>query len=218
LSALTSRAKLRDVDNQRRLFVIALALILVAATARAQPTTRSTPIKPAATIASVMNAQLRLLESQLVPAAEAMPEAKYAFVPEQHGFDGVRTFALQLKHVATSNIIFYSAIVGEPLPPGVTIVGATNGPDEIRTKAEILSYLKASFALGHRAIATPTARGAANRLAKSPIPGMDTPLALASWSCAHAWDHYGQIVAYLRLNDIVPPASAGQPPANPRGH
>ena len=109
MSLRTSRANLHDVESHRRFIVIAVALIVTAATARAQP--RPAPVKPAETIASVMDAQLGLLESQLVPAAEAMPEANYAFVPEHNGFDGSRTFALQVKHIATSNIIFFSAIV-----------------------------------------------------------------------------------------------------------
>ena len=58
------------------------------------------------------------MESQLVPAAEAMPEEQYTFVPRGSDFEGVRTFALELKHVATANFVFYSAILGQSPPPG----------------------------------------------------------------------------------------------------
>jgi hypothetical protein len=57
-----------------------------------------------------MEIQLRIVESQLVPAAEAMPEDKYSFAPTNGEFTGVKTFAQQVKHVATA-MVFYSAIL-----------------------------------------------------------------------------------------------------------
>jgi hypothetical protein len=167
------------------------------------------------TMATIMDSQLSFLEGQIVPAAEAMPDNKYSFAPDGSSFDGVRTFALEVKHVATANIGFYSAILGQDPPAGVSLRGLTNGPDSIQTKDQILKYLKDSFALGHQAIATLTVQNAVAPLAKSPIPFMKTRLDLAIFSLAHAADHYGQMIEYLRMNGIVPPASNGQPPANP---
>ena len=103
-----------------------------------------------------MDAQLTFLEGQIVPAAEAMPNDKYSFAPHGSSFDGVRTFALEVKHVATANIGLYSAILGQDPPAGVSLRGLTNGPDSIQTKDQILKYLKDSFALGHKALATLT--------------------------------------------------------------
>ena len=150
-----------------------------------------------------------------MPAAEAMPEDRYTFAPTGGEFTGVRTFALEVKHVATANFVFYSAILGQAPPPGVTLAGVTNGPDDIRSKEEIMKYLRDSFALGHKAFATLTARNAATPLDNPPIAFMNTRLALSTFSLVHASDHYGQIVELLRMNGIVPPASKGQPPANP---
>ena len=191
-----------------------LALLLTAFAAPAQPT-------PAPTLASVLDAQLTGVEKQFVSAAEAMPEDQYSFAPQTSefrsgNFAGVRTFALEVTHVATANFVFYSAILGEDPPPGVTVAGAANGPGTLRTKAQILAYLKDSFALGHRAMASLTLENALTPLAHSPVPGMNTRLALATFAIAHANDHYGQMVEYLRMNGIVPPASQGQPPANPQ--
>jgi DinB family protein len=169
----------------------------------------------APTIASVMEVQLRIVESQLIPAAEAMPADRYSFAPTSGEYKEVRTFALQLKHVATANFVFYSAILGQDPPLGATFSGTTNGPEDIRTKEQILKYLRDSFALGHKAFATLTAENVVTPLLRPPIPFMNTRLALASFSCTHASDHYGQIVEYLRMNGIVPPTSKGQPPANP---
>jgi hypothetical protein len=199
--------------------VVALALStgLFAATmtARAQQTKPLATPESVPTIASVMQTQLGIVESQFVPAAEAMPEDKYSFAPTNGEYKEVRTFALQVKHVATANFAFYSAILGLDPPPGVTLAGATNGPEDIKTKEQILKYLRDSFALGHKAFATLTAENSVTPLVKPPIPFMNTRLAMASFSCTHASDHYGQMVEYLRMNGIVPPASKGQPPANP---
>jgi hypothetical protein len=167
------------------------------------------------TVASVLATQLHLLESQFVPAAEAMPEDRYSFAGKDGEFTGTRTFALEIKHVATANLIFYSAILGEAPPPGVNLTGAANGPDDVQTKDQIVRYLKDSFALGHRAVASLAAENLTVPVPNPPIGFMNTRLALATFSIGHAWDHYGQLAEYLRMNGIVPPASKGQPPANP---
>ena len=192
-----------------------LAVLASGATVRAQAANPGG--KPAATptIASVLDAQLTALERQFVPAAEAMPAGTYAFAPANGAFEGVRTFALEVKHVATANTVFYSAILGQELPRGVTVAGAANGPDDIQTKPQILAYLKDSFSLGHKALASLTAENALTPMAKTPVPSVTTRLGLAEFGYGHAWDHYGQMVGYLRMNGIVPPASVGQPAANP---
>ncbi len=199
------------------LVVTVLGLLAGGRTALGQQTT---PMKKAAappTIASVMQTQLGIVEHEFVGAAEAMPEDKYNFAPTEGNFKGVRTFAQEVKHVATVNYAFFSAILGQAPPPGVSANEQMNGPDDIQSKEQIVKYLKDSFALGHKAIATLTMRDAVTPLPKPPISFLNTGLALASFSCTHAFDHYGQMVEYLRMNGIVPPASQGAPPANPGG-
>jgi hypothetical protein len=167
------------------------------------------------TIASVLRGQLDALEGQFLAAAEAMPAELYSFVPTDGEFAGTRTFALQVMHVATASIIFYSTILDRELPTGVSIAGATNGPSDIQDKERILQYLQEAFALGQEALATITPANAVTPLAASPVPSINTRLALATWACAHAWDHYGQMAVHLRMNGIIPPASRGQPAAAP---
>jgi hypothetical protein len=177
------------------------------------------PPKPAPppTMSSIMEAQLGMVERQFVGAAEAMPDDKYSFAPAGADFSGVRTFALEVRHVATADFVIYSAILGQDPPPGVTVDGAANGPENLQTKQQIVQYLKDSFTLGHKAMVAVNNGNALSPLDKLPIaiPSLNTRLALAIFSFSHASDHYGQMVEYLRLNGIVPPASAGQPPANP---
>lgn len=201
------------LQTPRPKFVLraAFAASLVAATLSASPQ------QPAPTMASTLDAQLTLVEHQFVAAAEAMPAREYDFAPPGNDFTGVRTFALEVRHVATANFVIYSAMLGQDPPPGITVAGAANGPDALQTRDQILQYLRDSFALGHKAMASLNNSNALAPLAHSPIaiPSVNTRLALAIFSFSHASDHYGQMVEYLRSNGIVPPASVGQPPANP---
>ena len=167
------------------------------------------------TMASLLDAQLKAVEGQFVPVAEAMPADKYDFAPSGSNYTGVRTFALEVRHVATANLGFYSMILGQPLPAGVDFKGPTNGPDDLKTKDQIVKYLKDSFALGHKAFATVTPENAFTLIPNPPFSAVNTKFSIATLTLWHAMDHYGQMVEYLRMNGIVPPPSVGQPAANP---
>jgi uncharacterized damage-inducible protein DinB len=167
------------------------------------------------TITSVLDTQLTIIEREFTGAAQAMPEDKYSFAPTNGNFAGVRTFAQEVKHVATVNNRFYGSILGETAPVAPDEGIGSNGPDAIQTKEQILQYLHESFAHAHKAIATINADNAVTPMADPAVPFLRTRAALAIFACAHAMDHYGQMVEYLRDNGIVPPASANRPPANP---
>jgi uncharacterized damage-inducible protein DinB len=167
------------------------------------------------TVTSVLQFQLSIVERETVGLAEAMPEDKYSYAPTNGNFAGVRTFAQQVKHIATVNDRFWDSITGAT-PPAAPDEGiASNGPDALVTKAQIIEYLKDSYAKGHKAIATITADNAVTPLANPAVPFLNTRLALATFACTHNMDHYGQIVEYLRANGGTPPSSAQRPPANP---
>ena len=160
---------------------------------------------PASTIASVLDRQISAIEKQTLEVAEAMPEDKFNFSPESlnipaSDYKGVRTFAVQLKHVASSNYFIWSPLTGEKLPEGLK---DGNGPEALKTKAEIIKFLKDSFALGHKAAATLTPEN----MLQTPEHSKSSRLQLATFGVAHAYDHYGQMIEYLRMNGIVPPAS-----------
>src|SRR5215510_6706332 len=93
------------------------------------------------TLASVLNMQYGLVEQQVISAAEAMPEEKYSFAPTNGDFKGVRTFAEQVKHIGFANHLFFGPLMGETFDPK-NIQAEANGPAELKTKAEILQYLK----------------------------------------------------------------------------
>ena len=172
------------------------------------PQAQTTP-QPAPTIANVVDRQITQLEKQFVAVADAMPDDKFDFQPTQlntkDSRDPVRTFAMEVKHVATANYLFWGSITGDPMPAGVK---GPNGPDDIKTKADIMKYLKDSFALGHKAAATLTA---ANVVEEVPFRQSKAPrLYLATFAVEHANDHYGQMVFMLRMNGITPPGSTAQ--------
>jgi len=149
---------------------------------------------------------LKLGQRLIVSSADAMPADKYGFAPTDGEFQGVRTFGQQVKHLAAANHILAAAALGEEPPAGA---GDEMGPENVRTKAEILDYLNGSFEHLARAI---DAIGDKNATVKSspisPLKGTETTrLALTVEAMIHAFDHYGQMVEYLRMNGIVPPAS-----------
>jgi uncharacterized damage-inducible protein DinB len=158
--------------------------------------------QPAPTVASVAEMEISNVEQQFVSAAEAMPEDKYNFAPTNGNFKGVRTFAEEVKHAAAANYRIWSAALQEK--PAIDLSGS-NGPDSIQTKAQIIQFLKNSFAMGHRAAKSLTSE---NMLEEVPFGrGKATRLFLVTYPVGHAFDHYGQMVEYLRMNGIVPPAS-----------
>ncbi len=167
------------------------------------------------TITSVLDFQLMIVEREFVGAAQAMPEDKYSFAPTNGNFAGVRTFAQEVKHVATVNNRFFGSILGETAPVAPDEGIGSNGPDAIQTKDQIMQYLKDSFAKGHKAIATITPDNYITPMKDPAVPFLSNRAALAIFACAHAMDHYGQVVEYLRDNGLIPPASAQRPPANP---
>jgi hypothetical protein len=162
------------------------------------------PKAEAPTAAKVFQGYLTNGEHEFVPAAEAMPEDKYSFAPSNGEFKGVRTFEEQVKHVAAVNYLFGSAILQEKPPVDIN---HEKGPDSVKSKAEIVKYLNDSFAYLNKALGSLTPE---NMLApiKSPFgQGTITRLQIALIAEGHPWDHYGQMVEYLRMNGIVPPAS-----------
>src|SRR5205823_7419560 len=163
------------------------------------------------TVASAIDREISIVEKEIVDAAEAMPEDKFDFSPEKlnisgSDYKGVRTFGEQLKHIAASNYLIWSPITGEK-PPDTVNDG--KGPDNMKAKAEIIKYLKDSFAFGHKAVATLNDSNLVQPIIRN-NKAPTTRLFLATFAAAHAFDHYGQLVEYLRMNGIIPPASRGQ--------
>jgi uncharacterized damage-inducible protein DinB len=156
-------------------------------------------------ISQALDSWISNTERNIVPVADVMPEGRYSFAPAPASgeFTGVRTFAQQLKHLAADNYWMAAIIVGDTATPDMY---NETGPDSVRTKAAIMDYLRGSFAALHRAVAT-IDQGNAVEPIRTTSAWQTTRLSFAVDAVAHSFDHYGQLVEYLRMNGIVPPAS-----------
>jgi uncharacterized damage-inducible protein DinB len=150
---------------------------------------------------------LNLFEHEFMGVARAMPADKYSFSPTAATFatsqgakyEGVRTFAQEISHVTVANYYFASKILGEKVPVD------PKGIQSLTTKEDLLKAAADSFAYAHKALATITPENA--YLAIDGVDGLHTRSVIASFIAAHGFDHYGQLVEYLRMNGIVPPGS-----------
>ena len=202
----------------KKFLVLCTAALAIAAGSAYSQTIKSSPAAGASaspstplTIASSIDREISIVEKEVLEAAEAMPEDKFDFSPEKlnlpgSDYKGVRTFAQQLKHIAASNYLIWSPITGEKPPDNVN---DGKGPDNMKAKADIIQYVKDSFAFGHKAVATLNESNLVQPIIRSNRPPT-TRLFLATFAPAHCFDHYGQMIEYLRMNGIVPPASRGK--------
>lgn len=189
-----------------------MASILLCVIALINPTASQQKDKPAGkpaaseeeqapkSIAESVSRNLEYAEGDFMSIAEAMPADRYAFVPSAGKFDGVRSFAEQVKHVACAQFAFFNEFEGKK-PPDDCEKG---GHDPARSKAELIKYLKDSFDYGNRVLATLNEKNALDRV-DGRYAGPNTKLGISVVAVWHVTDHYGQILEYLRMNGIVPP-------------
>lgn len=143
------------------------------------------------TLSQIEDRSVSSVERTLVQAADAMPADRYSFAPTSGEFKGVRTFALQVKHVAASNYAMASAILREDPPVDL---GGADGPGSMTSKAEIVKFLRDSFAYLHKAVQTLNETNATEQVPNPEGPGTVPKLDLAMRQLWHGMDHYGQMV------------------------
>ena len=159
------------------------------------------------TPAASLNKMLSLYEEELTGVVKAMPADKFSFAPSAatfasgsaEKFDGVRTFAAQVQHLTQANYFFFMNVT--TAKPAVDMKAIGN----ITDKDELLKALAASFAYAHKAVDTITPANAFATV--KAVDGMDSRATIAAFAVAHGFDHYGQMVEYLRMNGAVPPGS-----------
>ena len=195
--------------------VLSAAMLLLATSfmyghrAGAQRSMPSPVVLDSATIQERANLRVLLnsaVRPNIVGAAIAMPADKYGFAPTIGEFKNVRTFGRQVKHLAATNYILAAAALGQAPPADA---GDEQGPDSVLTKEQHITYLKGSFDALEKAIDAIGDRRIPVRSSPiSPFQGASaTRLSLIAESLIHSYDHYGQMVEYLRMNGVVPPAS-----------
>ncbi|HLJ28640.1 MAG TPA: DinB family protein [Candidatus Angelobacter sp.] len=154
------------------------------------------------TVTAVFDRNVASMERAILSVAEAMPEDRYAFVPVDGEFTGVRSFAQLVKHVAVDNYVDAAALLKEKPPVDTGI--HENGPDSIKTKKEILIMLRDSFTYLHKAMATVNRRNLMQPVDFPGTRGGIPRLMIVTAALSHPWDLYGQMIEYLRMNGIDP--------------
>ena len=139
-----------------------------------------------------------MVKGYITKAAEQVPEDLYGFkaTPE------VRSFGQLFAHVADANYMICGAAASEKAPGGDVEKTQT-------TKAGISAGLAASFAYCDKVWAATTDASAATPV-KMPFGPAMPRLSALSFNTSHDFEHYGNIVTYMRLNKMVPPSSQGQ--------
>jgi len=150
----------------------------------------------------IFDKQLSAIEREVMAVVETMPANKFAFVPTEGAFTHARTFGVQARHIAFCLNEVAIALLDEKMLPHRD----QEGPRNLTSKDDIVKYLKDAFEHAHKAIGTLTNE---NLLEQIPDPYVEklhtTRLDAATIFLSHTWDHYGQMVEYLRMNNLVPP-------------
>lgn len=197
---------MRDVKIFRIVIFFSFAIAGVA-----QSPSSTGPSRPGSPFSAAIDAEITNIENQFVAVAEAMPEDKFNFSPENLNVQGtelkgVRTFAAQARHVAADNFAIWAPLTGKPEPEGIK---APNGPEGMKSRQDILKFLRDSFAYSHKAVLGLTSENALELVEFR--GGKVTRISLAFLALTHINDHYGQMVEYLRLCGVVPPGSRPRP-------
>jgi uncharacterized damage-inducible protein DinB len=131
----------------------------------------------------------------LTTTAEAMPEDKWTFktTPAQ------RSFGEHVMHIVQIDSKLLSGLGGKTPPPQINM-SATS-------KADVLAALRQSLEYGQALVKEFDDQGLLERVNGIFLGPSASRVRLINFSMSHSQDVYGQLVVYLRLNGVVPPAS-----------
>jgi uncharacterized damage-inducible protein DinB len=155
-------------------------------------------LKPAASPSQAVLEAWNDIGRKLIAMAEDFPEDKYDFKPTP----AQRSFAEQLLHAANANYFFTNPAIGQKPP-----AGEDPKRDQYKTKADVVAFVKKTFADGAAAIKAKGDRGMADVVPDPEGHGLVRVSDLAYGLIEHDGEHYGQLVAYYRLSGLVPPES-----------
>jgi uncharacterized damage-inducible protein DinB len=172
-----------------------ICLLAPAAVALAQDTPPTAAVaSPSNPLSEHSRSVYRGVKTILLLSAEKMPEENYSFKPT----DAVRSFGQIVGHVADSQYTFCSVVLGEKRP-------ALKIEPTKTSKADLIAALKDAFAYCDKAYDGMTDAAAAEMVK---LMGGDSPrLGALTTNSLHTIEHYGNLVTYLRMKNIVPPTS-----------
>jgi uncharacterized damage-inducible protein DinB len=164
----------------------------------AAPAPQSAPASGTAATVASLRAMTGVAKDYLTKAAAQVPEDMYAFKPTPE----VRSFGALLAHIADANFGICGMASGEKPP--------MSGVEKSKkTKAELSEALAASFAFCDKAFEGMTEARAHEALPKFFLPGTHTRISVLAFTAAHSFEHYGNVVTYMRMKGMVPPSTAG---------
>jgi uncharacterized damage-inducible protein DinB len=167
---------------------LAAALLVAIAGGHSACAAQSNPLS------SGLTSDYQTIRDYFVRAAEKMPEADYAFKPSPD----VRSFGQQIAHVADDQYNLCSPVKGEVRKGAYRQIEMS-----LTTKNELVAALKAAFAYCDGAYASLTDSSGTEMLKDR----NRTRFGMLNWNLWHTWEHYGNIVVYLRMKGLVPPSS-----------
>src|SRR6266567_3369351 len=201
ITIATANPSMEETQMMKVPFVAAaiLAAAILAQPASAQDATKKdTAVKPAPTPSQAVLETWNDIGRKLIAMAEDFPEDKYDFKPTP----AQRSFAEQLLHMAGANYFFTSPAMGQKPP-------SEEDPkrDQYKTKADVVAFVKKSFADGAAAIKAKGDKGMSDFLV-DPFSHQQVRISdMAYGFIEHCGEHYGQLVGYYRLAGLVPPES-----------
>ncbi|HVI07382.1 MAG TPA: DinB family protein [Candidatus Binatia bacterium] len=155
-------------------------------------------IKPADPESKVVLDSWNDIGRKLVAMAEDFPEGKYDFKPTP----AQRSFAEQMLHAANANYFFTDPARGKPMPKD-----EDPKRSDFKTKADIVAFVKKSFADGAAVLKAKGDKGMSDLLVDPFAHQQVRVLDMAYGLIEHSGEHYGQLVGYYRLSGLVPPES-----------
>ena len=177
--------------------ILAAGVLALPAHAQEMAQTKAAP-KPALGPSQVVFDSWNDIGRKLIAMAEDFPEDKYDFKPTP----AQRSFAEQLLHAAGANYFFTTLAMGQKPP-------AEEDPkrDRYKTKADVVAFVKKSFADGAAAIKAKGDKGMSD-LAIDPDSNQQVRVSdMAYGFIEHSGEHYGQLAVYYRVAGLVPPES-----------
>jgi len=175
--------------------ILAVAMVTFPANAQNQ---KEPAVKPADSPSKVLLDQWNDIGRKLIAMAEDFPEDKYDFKPTP----AQRTFADQLLHAAGANYFFINPAMGKPAPKEEDPKRA-----DYKTKADIVAFVKKSFADGAAVIKSKGDKGMSDLLVDPFAHQQMRVLDMAYGFIEHSGEHYGQLAVYYRVAGLVPPES-----------
>lgn len=169
--------------------LILLMLVCAPMLATAQPPT---------TIQEAAIGSLMYTEGRIVQLAEAIPAEKYDWRPAE----GVRSIAESIMHVAAGNY-FITMTAGHTPPEGIDIMTLEKS---VTAKSDVIAALKKSYEYARAGVQGFTKKQLDN-MVEFPFPGEYNTRSALMIVTGHCEEHMGQLIAYARMNDIIPPWS-----------